>query len=56
MFEVNGETVVTVVRGQQSFPLAVTPEGLHGEWTVVRSAGLQDGDEVVGATATFVDQ
>ena len=54
--EVNGESVVTVVRGRESFPLAVTPEGLHGEWTVVRSAGLQDGDEVVGATAAFVDR
>ena len=54
--EVNGETVVTVVRGQERFPLAVTPEGLHGEWTIVRSAGLQVGDEVVGATATVVEQ
>ena len=54
--EVNGETVVTVVRGQQRFPVAVAPEGLHGEWTIVRSAGLQDGDEVVGTTATFVEQ
>ena len=54
--EVNGETVVAVVRGQERFPLAVTPEGIHGEWTVVRSAGLQDGDEVVGSTATFVEQ
>jgi len=54
--EMSGETVVTVVRGQESFPLAVTPEGIHGEWTIFRSAGLQDGDEVVGATATFVEQ
>lgn len=54
--ELSGETVVTVVRGQESFPLAVAPEGLHGEWTIVRSVGLQDGDEVVGATATFVEQ
>ena len=47
--EVDGETVVTVVRGQEHLPLAVTPEGLHGEWTIVRAAGLQHGDEVVGA-------
>ena len=53
---VNGETVVTVVRGQARVPLAVTPEGIHGEWTIVRSAGLQDGDEVVGTTATVVEQ
>ena len=53
---VNGEAVVTVVRGQARFPLAVTPEGIHGEWTTVRSAGLQAGDEVVGTTATVVEQ
>ena len=54
--EVNGEIVVTVVRGQERFPLAVTPEGVHGEWTVVRSADLQNDDEVLGATATFVGE
>ena len=48
--EVDGATVVTVVRGQERLPLAVTPEGLHGEWTIVRSAGLQDGNEVADAT------
>ena len=54
--EVNGETVVTVVRGLERFPLPVTPEGLHGEWTIVHSTDLQDGDEVFGTTATFVEQ
>ena len=51
--EVDGETVVTVVRGQEHSTLAVAPEGLHGEWTIIRSADLQDGDEVLGTTATF---
>ena len=54
--EVDGATVVTVVRGQERLPLAVTPEGLHGEWTIVRSAGLQDGDEVAGAIASFGEE
>ena len=54
--EVDGATVVTVVRGQERLPLAVTPEGLHGEWTIVHSAGLQDGDEVAGATASFGEE
>ena len=54
--EVNGETAVIVVRGQERFSLAVTPEGLHGEWTIVRSPDLQDGDEVLGTTATFVEE
>jgi len=54
--EVDGETVVTVVRGQERLPLAVTPEGLHGEWTIVRAADLQDGDEVVGAIVPFGEE
>jgi len=54
--EVDGETVVTVVRGQERLPLAVTPEGLHGEWTIVRAADLQDGDEVVGAIVPFAEE
>lgn len=54
--EVDGATVVTVVRGQERLPLAVTPEDLHGEWTIVRSAGLQDGDEVAGAIASFGEE
>lgn len=54
--EVNGETVVTVVRGQERSPIVVTPEGLHGEWTIVRSTDLQDDDEVLGTTATFIEE
>ena len=54
--EVNGETVVTVVRGQEHLPVAVTPEGLHGEWTIVRSVDLKNDDEVLGTTATFMRQ
>ena len=54
--EVNGETVVTVVRGQEHLPVAVTPEGLHGEWTIVRSVDLKNDDEVLGTTATFMGQ
>ena len=53
---VNGETVVTVLRGQEPLPIAVTPEGLHGEWTIVHSADLKNDDEVLGATATFVGE
>jgi len=53
---VNGETVVTVLRGQEPLPIAVTPEGLHGEWTIVHSVDLKNDDEVLGATATFVGE
>ncbi|MCY4412909.1 MAG: efflux RND transporter periplasmic adaptor subunit [Caldilineaceae bacterium] len=54
--EANGETVVTVLRGQERLPTAVTPEGLHGEWTIVHSVDLKNDDEVLGATATFVGE
>ncbi len=54
--EINGEAVVTVVRGQERLPVPVTPEGLHGEWTIVHSVDLKNDDEVLGATATFVEQ
>ncbi len=54
--EANGETIVTVVRGQEHLPVAVTPEGLHGEWTIVRSVDLKNDDEVLGTTATFMGQ
>ena len=53
--ENNGETVVIKTRDEQTLPVAVAVEGVQGEWTVVRSAQLQSGDEVLGAT-TFVRQ
>ena len=51
----NGETVVIMTRDGQLLPVAVAVEGVQGEWTVVSSAQLQSGDEVLGATA-FVRQ
>ena len=53
--ENNGETVVIKTGDEQTLPVIVVVEGVQGEWTVVRSAQLQNGDEVMGAT-TFVSQ
>lgn len=53
--EDSGETVVIVVRGEEQTPVKVSSEGVQGEWTIVRSAQLQSGDEVLGGTASFVD-
>ena len=53
--ENNGETVVIKTRDEETLPVTVVVEGVQGEWTVVRSALLQNGDEVLGAT-TFVSQ
>ena len=51
--ENNGESMVTVVRGEQQMLVPVKAEAVQGEWTVVRSAQLQSGDEVLGGTVSF---
>lgn len=53
--EVEGETIVVVVRGEEENPISVKPEEVQGEWTVVRSAQLQRGDEVLGRVDSFVE-
>ncbi|MDE0197991.1 MAG: efflux RND transporter periplasmic adaptor subunit [Caldilineaceae bacterium] len=53
--ENNGETVVIKRKGEEVLPVVVVVEGVQGEWTVVRSTHLQNGDEVIGAT-TFIKQ
>lgn len=53
--ENRGGEIVIRIRGEQMLPVEVAVEGVQGEWTVVRSTELRDGDEVMGAT-TFVRQ
>jgi len=48
-------TTVTVVRGAQTLVIAVEPSSIQGEWTIVQSAGLQDGDQAVGSVTTDTD-
>lgn len=52
----NGQTLVQVARGEQFAPTVVTPVETQGEWTVVQSPALQEGDQVLGAVASYVDQ
>jgi HlyD family secretion protein len=47
---------VQVVRGENLLQTPVTQIETQGEWTVVRSDALQEGDEVLGAVASYVDQ
>lgn len=48
-----GDTAtVTVVRGTQTLNLTVEPSSIQGEWTIVQSAELEDGDQVVGSVTT----
>lgn len=51
-----GVGVVQLLRGETPTPLTVeVTDQTQGEWTVVISAEFQDGDMVVGSTATFLD-
>lgn len=47
---------IQVMRGETPTPLQVqVTEQTQGDWVVVISADLQEGDMVVGSTATFLD-
>ena len=54
--EFEGENTVTVVRDGKNTQVVVNPGIAQGEWTTVESAELQEGDEVVGEVASFVDE
>jgi HlyD family secretion protein len=54
--EIEGEGVVMILRDGQPAPISVTPQGSQGEWTVVQSAELQEGDEALGVVSSFLDQ
>ena len=54
--EFEGQTTVIVVRDGQRTRVEVTPGTPQGEWTVVHSAGLRAGDEVVGQVSSFLDE
>jgi multidrug efflux pump subunit AcrA (membrane-fusion protein) len=54
--ERTGETVVMILRDGQPTAIPVTPQGSEGEWTVVQSADLKEGDQAIGAVSSFLDQ
>jgi len=52
-----GVGLIQLMRGESPTPLEVEmTDQIQGEWAVVISADLQEGDLVVGATSTFLDQ
>ncbi len=52
-----GVGVVQLMRGDAPTPLEVeVTDQVQGEWVVVISPDLQEGDMVVGSTASFLDQ
>jgi HlyD family secretion protein len=54
--ERGGNTMVMILRDGQPTPIRVTTQGSQGEWTVVQSAELQEGDQAIGAVSSFLDQ
>lgn len=50
-----GDTVVTVVHGEARTPIKVIPGAIQGEWTLVKSAELQAGDQVAGSVTTKIN-
>lgn len=51
----DGQAVVVVVRNNSQQPIAVTTGEVQGEWTVVQTPELQNGDAVMGSVATYVN-
>jgi HlyD family secretion protein len=54
--ELDGESVVMILRDGQPTPISVTSQGTQGEWTVVQSVELKEGDEALGAVTSFLDE
>jgi HlyD family secretion protein len=51
-----GQTVVMILRDGQPTPIPVTTQGSEGEWTVVQSPDLKEGDQAIGAVSSFLDE
>lgn len=52
----NGVSVVRVVRDGQPQPVEVITGAVQGEWTVVQSPELQEGDQVLGSVASYANR
>ena len=56
LLEQDGQVIVQVAQGENTLPTVVEPLETQGEWTIVKSPALQEGDSVVGQVASFVDE
>jgi HlyD family secretion protein len=56
LVEFEGETSLVVIRNGQDNRITVTPQTVQGEWTVVQSAELQSGDQVLGKVTSFIGE
>lgn len=56
LLEQNGASAVLVVRGETRIPVSVVRGAVKGEWTVVQSPELREGDEVVGSLTSQLSE
>lgn len=54
--EANGATMVMILRDGSPTPVTVTRGAVQGEWTVVQSPELQEGDQVVGSVTSRLNE
>ncbi|MCB0120694.1 MAG: efflux RND transporter periplasmic adaptor subunit [Caldilineaceae bacterium] len=54
--QVDGQSVVTVVDGENTRQVRVATGAVQGEWTVVQSQELAAGDQVQGTLASFTNE
>lgn len=54
--QVNEQSVVTVVDGENSRQVRVETGAVQGEWTIVQSSELAAGDQVQGTLASFTNE
>lgn len=52
----NGVSIVRLIRDGQPLSIEVTTGAVQGEWTVVQSPELQEGDQVLGSVASYVNR
>jgi multidrug efflux pump subunit AcrA (membrane-fusion protein) len=48
--------VVMIVRDGQPSPVSVTTQGTQGDWTIVQSPELQEGDMAMGTVTSYVNK
>jgi len=54
--ETEDGAVVMILRDGQPTPINVTSQGTQGEWTVLQSTELKEGDEALGSVTSFLDE
>lgn len=54
--EKDGKTMVMILRDNRPAPVEVTKVGVQGEWTIVQSPELKEGDQALGSVTSFINE